>query len=127
MSTGTETAAFMARLAPEGLRAVWDPGNAFCGSDEAPYPTGYEAMKPYVAHVHLKDPVRKPDGEVGWVAMGSGEVDWVGQLRALKSDGYTGILSIETHYAPQGGTPEEGTRETLGGLKSVIERAGDAV
>ena len=126
MSTGTETAAFLEKLAPEGLRAVWDPGNAFCGSDEAPYPTGYEAIRPYVAHVHLKDPIRKADGGVGFVAMGDGEVDWVGQFRALKADGYNGVVSLETHYVPEGGTAEEGTRATFKGLKSVIEKAGES-
>jgi sugar phosphate isomerase/epimerase len=123
MSAGVETASFLARLSNEGLRAVWDPGNAYCGGETRPYPDGYEAIRPYVAHIHLKDPKKGPDGKIGFVPMGQGDVDYVGHLKALNREGYSGVLSIETHYIPEGGTPEQGTYETLQGLRQLLRQA----
>jgi sugar phosphate isomerase/epimerase len=117
MSTGVETAAFMERMAPLGMRTVWDPGNAYCAG-ERPYPEGYEALKPYISHIHLKDPVRE-DGRIRFVPIGEGGVDYAGHLRALAADGYDGILSIETHFASDGDT-EAGTRKALDGLRRVM-------
>ncbi len=122
-STGEETAPFIASLADEGLRAVWDPGNAFCAGEERPYPDGYEALKPWIVHVHLKDPRRSASGGHDWMPLGQGDLDLLGQLNALNRDGYTGVLSIETHYAPEGGTPEQGSHETLLGLRDLIGQA----
>jgi sugar phosphate isomerase/epimerase len=122
MSTGPEMAEFIASLADEGLRAVWDPGNAYCAGEEHPYPDGYEALKPYIAHVHLKDPVRTPEGGYRWVPLGQGEVDYVGHLNALNRDGYSGVLSIETHYLPEGGTPEQGSSAMVLGLRELLSR-----
>jgi sugar phosphate isomerase/epimerase len=121
MSAGEETASLLARLAPEGLGLVWDPGNAYSAGD-TPYPNGYEAVKPYVRHVHLKDLRVSGDGSSAWVPMGEGDIDYLGQLNALNRDGYSGVLSIETHYIPESGTPEEGTAESLHGLRSLLSR-----
>jgi sugar phosphate isomerase/epimerase len=30
--------------------------------------------------------------------LGTGEVDWVGQLRALRNDGYEGYCVLEPHF-----------------------------
>ena len=36
------------------IRALWDPGNALRKGFE-PYPSDYESIKNYIAHIHLKD------------------------------------------------------------------------
>ena len=54
--------------------------------------------------------------------MGTGIVDWVGQFRALKKDGYTGPLSLETHWRGAG-TPEESTRQCMAGMKKALQKA----
>jgi sugar phosphate isomerase/epimerase len=123
MSVSDETAAFVEGLANEGLRVVWDPGNAFDAGETDPYPTGYETIKPYTAHIHLKDPKTQPDGSVRFVPMGQGEIDYVGHFKALNRDGYSGVISIETHYIPEGGTPEQGTRESVMGLRELLRQA----
>ncbi|MGQ9525406.1 MAG: sugar phosphate isomerase/epimerase family protein [Armatimonadota bacterium] len=117
MSTGVETAEFLQRMSAHGMQAVWDPGNAFCAG-ERPYPDGYEALKPYIAHIHVKDP-RKEGGRTVFVPIGEGDVDYVGQLKALAADGYSGAISIETHFAPDGNT-EAGTKMALDGLRRLI-------
>lgn len=119
MSTGEETAQLLSVLAPEGLRAVWDPGNAY-RAGETPYPNGYDALKPYIVHIHLKDLKRTEDGGWKWVPMGEGDIDYLGHLKALNHDGYTGVLSLETHYRPENGSPEEGSAETLQSLRTLI-------
>jgi sugar phosphate isomerase/epimerase len=32
--------------------------------------------------------------------MGEGVIDYVGQFKALKDDGYSGYVSLETHWRP---------------------------
>jgi sugar phosphate isomerase/epimerase len=42
------------------VRGLWDPGNDMwdpCG--EVPYPDGYNYIKKYITHVHLKDATKK--------------------------------------------------------------------
>ena len=73
--------------------------------------------------MHCKDIIRKQDGSTEWMAMGRGEIDYVGQFRALKKDGYRGALSLETHWRGAG-TPEESTRQSMAGLKALLRRAG---
>jgi len=79
-------------------------------------------VKHLIGHVHMKDAVRDPaTGRARWVALGTGEVDLPGQLRALVEDGYHGVLTLENHYTPPGGRPEDGVRESLAGLRRLLE------
>jgi hypothetical protein len=39
---------------------------------------------------------------------------------ALEKDGYRGLYTLETRYTPPGGTPMQGTEETLAGLKKIL-------
>jgi sugar phosphate isomerase/epimerase len=102
----------------------WDPGNALMHG-ETPYPGGYERLpKERVGHVHCKDVSPKPGGAgYEWAAMGRGLIDWVGQFRALKRDGYHGAVSLETHWRGAG-TPEASTRESWAGMKEQLRKAG---
>lgn len=120
LRTGAEAARLLDDLASPNLRVLWDPGNAYFAG-EIPFPDGYRRVRNVIGHVHLKDAVRDPaTGKARWVALGNGEVDLLGQLRALKADGYAGVISIENHYAPPGGTPEDGVRESFRGLQRLI-------
>jgi sugar phosphate isomerase/epimerase len=102
------------------LRLLWDCGNAYFVGEE-PYPTGYERSRNLIGHVHIKDAALDPHtGEPRWVALGTGMVDMVGQLQALKDDGYRGVVSMENHYTPSGGTPEEGMRQSFAGLQRLL-------
>ena len=47
-----------------------------------------------LSHLHMKN--YDPVGEC-WSLMETGAVDWRGQLRALRDDGYEGFALIETH------------------------------
>lgn len=96
IGTGAQTARVLEKINSPAVRAVWDPGNAF-DAGEQPYPSGYEALKPFIAHVHAKDAVYKDDGKLQWVVVGEGECKWPEQFAALKRDGYQGLVSLETH------------------------------
>jgi sugar phosphate isomerase/epimerase len=119
LGTGAETARFLDRVSSPALKAVWDPGNAFMAG-EKPFPDGYDAIRNYVAHVHVKDAELLATGKKRFVVIGEGEVDYVGQFAALRSDGYAGCISLETHYRPFAGTPEQGSRLCLQALNKLL-------
>ena len=54
-----------------------------------------------------------------WMAMGRGVIDWAGQFRALKNDGYSFACTLETHWRG-GGTPEESSRQSFAGMKRLL-------
>jgi sugar phosphate isomerase/epimerase len=121
-ATGAEAARLLAAVREPSLMLNWDPGNARAAR-ETPYPDGYAKLpRQRIAHVHCKDAVVQADGSTTWVAMGAGVIDWVGQLRALKRDGYQGALSLETHWSGAG-TAEESSRRSMAGLKELVRRA----
>lgn len=96
--TGARAAELVKRIGHPNLSINWDPGNAYVAGDE-PYPTGYQAVRPYVRHVHFKDARRSPDGKYSWAVQG--DIDWAGQIRALVADGYDGYVSVEPHLQPK--------------------------
>lgn len=122
-ATGAEAARTLAAVNVPSFMLNWDPGNsAFRG--EVPYPDGYNLLpKNRVGHVHIKDVERKPDGTYAWQAVGRGFIDFAGQFRALKRDGYRGAVVLETHWRGAG-TPEESTRQSMAGLKDALKKAG---
>lgn len=123
VGTGAEAARILSELNAPQVRACWDPGNAFCAG-ERPYPDGYEAVRPFVAHVHIKDAALGPDGKtLRWTVVGEGQIDYVGHFAALRRDNYAGFISLETHYVPEGGTPEDGSRPCLTALRRMLQAA----
>ena len=97
LATASESARALDRVRHPNLKLVWDPANALV-SGEIPFPYGYGLLPASrIAHVHVKDcfveghkPIWGPVGEMG--------VDWRGQFAALHADGYTGWVSLETHW-----------------------------
>ena len=122
-ATGAEAARTLEAVKSPYLKLTWDPGNAaFRG--EKPYPDGYSRLpKNRIGHVHCKDAARRPDGKFEWAAMGQGMIDWVGQFRALKRDGYRGTVTLETHWRGAG-TPEASSRQSWAGMKKQLRDAG---
>jgi L-ribulose-5-phosphate 3-epimerase len=123
-ATAAEAAKILAAIPSPNLMLNWDPGNA-AERDEKPYPDGYNLLpKNRIGHCHCKDAARKPEGTgYQWAAMGGGIIDWVGQFKALKRDGYHYAVSLETHWRG-GGTPEESTRQSWAGMKKELQEAG---
>jgi 3-dehydroshikimate dehydratase len=79
------------------LQAAFDPAN-FIQCGQTPYPDAYEALRPWVRYMHVKD--ARPDGSV--VAAGEGAARWPDLLQRLRADGYDGFFALEPHLASAG-------------------------
>jgi sugar phosphate isomerase/epimerase len=123
-ATAAEAAKVLGAISTPNLMLNWDPGNA-AERGEKPYPDGYDLLpKDRIGHCHCKDAAKKSDGSgYQWAAMGRGNIDWVGQFKALKRDGYHFAVSLETHWRGAG-TPEESTRQSWAGMKKALQVAG---
>ncbi len=99
--TGQSIAKFVAEVGHPAARVNWDPGNQL---NAVPPPedfrAGYAAVKPLMAHCHVKDYIVTETGAT-CVPPGEGNADWIGQLQALKNDNYQGLLVLETHFTPR--------------------------
>ncbi len=120
-ATGAESAKVLSAVQTPAFMLNWDPGNA-AASGEIPYPDGYNLLpKNRIGHCHCKDTVRKGKN-YDWAPMGGGFIDWAGQYRALKRDGYHFAVSLETHWTG-GGSPEECSRKSWAGMKKLLQQA----
>jgi L-ribulose-5-phosphate 3-epimerase len=122
-ATGAEAARTLKAVQSPNLKLNWDPGNAAYRGEIA-FPNGFETIpKERIGHMHCKDVVRKEDGSFEWAAMGRGLIDYVGQFRALVQAGYSGTMSLETHWRGAG-SAEESSRQSMAGLKEQLRRSG---
>ncbi|MGC1450104.1 MAG: sugar phosphate isomerase/epimerase family protein [Candidatus Sulfotelmatobacter sp.] len=120
-ATGAEAAKVLSAVPSPSLMLNWDPGNA-AASGEIPYPDGYNLLpKERIGHCHCKDAVKKGKG-YDWAPMGGGIIDWAGQFKALKRDGYHYAVSLETHWEG-GGSKEESSRKSWAGMKKLLQQA----
>jgi sugar phosphate isomerase/epimerase len=120
--TGAEAARFLAAVKEDALGLNWDPNNA-AEKGEHPFPEGYKLLDPArILHVHLRDYRHNKDGKVEWCAVGDGEMDNLGQIRALLKTGYKGGWTLETHWRPPQGKAYA-TKTSLTALLKVIENA----
>lgn len=132
-------AALLKELDPLYFGAIFDPGNdLYDPFHERPFPDGYNAIKPYARHIHIKDAVREGK-EISCVKIGTGQVGYLPLLQQLIRDGYNGWLSMETHYRkditlteeqlhhPQGASFTKGgmgaTAECIQALQSLLDNA----
>src|SRR4029077_3521227 len=120
-ATAAEAVKVLSAVQSASLMLNWDPGNA-AASGEIPFPDGYNLLpKHRIGHCHCTDTGKKGKG-FDWAPMGGGMIDWVGQFKALKRDGYHFAVSLETHWH-DGGTPEESSRKSWAGMKKLLQEA----
>lgn len=97
ISTGADAARVLKAVVHPNLKMVWDAANAYV-SGETPFPDGYRKLPvDRIAHVHAKDCYLDGHKPV-WGPVGACNVDWKGQFAALLQDGYSGAVSLETHW-----------------------------
>ena len=81
------------------VKAIWDPANeVHAEGGEKPFPNAYNRVKPYMAHCHAKDAAPNEEGKIESVPVGTGVIDWKGQIKELLDHNYKGYLSLETHW-----------------------------
>ncbi len=119
-ATAAESVKVLEAVPSRSFMLNWDPGNA-AASGEVAYPDGYNLLpKDRIGHCHCKDVAKL--GKDEWAPMGGGLIDWAGQFKALKRDGYHFAVSLETHWNG-GGSPEESTRKSWAGMKKLLQEA----
>jgi sugar phosphate isomerase/epimerase len=117
IATGEETARLFRAISDRRLMHNWDPGNCY-RAGEQPYPKAWNQLDhSRIGHMHLKDANRS-----GWMPIGKGDIDYVGQFRALKAMNYSHTLSLETHYRNPQHDPFTSSEESMDGLFAVLKK-----
>ena len=81
------------------LRAAWDAANFVQCGVTRPYSEGFEALRPFVEYVHVKDAVAETGGVV---PAGEGDGELRETVSALGASGFDGFFSLEPHLASAG-------------------------
>lgn len=122
ITSGRLAERLVSELGSRRLKVLWDPGNSlYCA--ERPVPDGLSALRGCLAHVHIKDVVVDiPGATVHQVRFGDGQMGPYFQALAdgLRGIGYTGCVSLESVYRPEGGTFEDGFRASFARFREVF-------
>lgn len=118
IGTGEETARVLAALDHPNLKVVWDPANTLVAGEDPM--EGYAKLPvARIAHVHAKDCTVR-NHKATWLELGTGAIPWPAQVDALARDGYTGWISLETHWPGPGGDKHEGSVICGRNLKKLV-------
>lgn len=102
VSTAKLAEKFINEIDSPNLKAIWDPANeVYADGGETPYPDAYNRVKSKMIHCHAKDAIRNAEGKLEPVPVGTGIINWKGQIKDLLDSGYSGYLSLETHWRPR--------------------------
>lgn len=120
IATGAESARVLDALDHPALGLIWDPANALVAG-ESPYPEGYRQLPAgRIVHVHAKD-CDVHGHTPTWGPLGEMSIDWVGQIAALRRDGFRGWISLETHWPGPGGDKREASLICGRSLRRMLE------
>lgn len=118
--SGAQAGELLKHVKDDNVGLTWDPNNA-AESGEQSFPDGYRKIDPArIFHVHVRD-FKHQDGKVVWTAVGAGEFDNLGHIRALLKDGYKGTFSLETHWRDPKGKMFS-TETSIKALLPIIEK-----
>jgi len=108
LSTAKLTEKFITELGSANVKGIWDPANeVYADGGEIPFPDAYNRLKKHMTHCHAKDAAKNENGETESVPVGTGVIDWKGQIKELLDSGYKGYLSLETHWRPKKALSED--------------------
>lgn len=104
---GTDLMQIVGPVDSPGLGVLFDLNNTFAETGE--WRQTYAAIRPKIAHCHVKDDYLDADGRRHHVMIGAGDLPLGEMLCQLKHDGYSGYLSFEweKRWGPDLAPPEE--------------------
>ncbi|MGH9398007.1 MAG: sugar phosphate isomerase/epimerase family protein [Terriglobia bacterium] len=122
--TGHEIAAILKMTPSPNLGYNWDVGNGY-EHGEVSYPDGYNALdKSRIWHMHLKGIQCSPGFKHCHETFADeGEINLVGQFRALLRDHYNETMSLECEFRAPGMTHQQTTERSMQGLLRVVNKA----
>jgi L-ribulose-5-phosphate 3-epimerase len=121
VATGAETGTLLQRFTHPAVKVLWDPANASI-LGESPFPEGYSKVPAdQIVHVHAKD-CHVADQKPTWGPVGEMGLDWRGQIAALARDGYSGWISLETHWTGPRGDKFEASTICGRNLRELVSR-----
>lgn len=122
--TGHELAAILKITPSPNLGYNWDVGNGYAHG-EVSYPDGYDALdKSRIWHIHLKGMQCGPGlTHCRETFADEGQINLVGQFRALLRDHYQETMSLECEFKARGMTHQQTTERSMAGLLRVMNRA----
>lgn len=110
-------------IGSQRLKVLWDPANA-CYCHERAWPDGYEELRGgYLGHLHIKDvQVDTPRAHLEVREMGKGQLadQFAPLAKALRTDGYAGVVSFESVYHPGNGDFEAGFRACIDRFRAIF-------
>jgi len=80
---------------------IWDPCNVlYVPGEKGAATAAFSKLSSRVIHIHVKDAAPTPDGGAPArpTPVGEGSVGWKEHLREIRRSGYSGLLSLETHW-----------------------------
>jgi L-ribulose-5-phosphate 3-epimerase len=124
VATGRELNGILSAVPASNLGGNWDVGNGYM-QGEVSYPNGYGLLdKSRIWHMHLKS-MKCHAGlkECSETIAGEGQVDLVGQFKALLRDGYHGTMSVECEFSLPGLSQTETAKRSVEGVIRAMTRA----
>jgi sugar phosphate isomerase/epimerase len=122
LASCAEMASVLRELSSPYLGMNWDADNGL-SVGEPPYPEGFNLLdKSRIWHMHVKDSRRNPEtGRWQVCAVGDGVIPWVDILNAMGKAGYSGALSMETHFSING-SRQPASRRSMAGILKVVDQ-----
>lgn len=121
LTSGWLNRKFVEDMGSSHLKVLWDPANMLINRE---YPdTVYEEIKDIIAHIHIKDGIYDAGRSIiTSTAVGQGDMKQYlsGICEKLKRDRYTGVISLENFYIPEGKTTVEGYLASVDDFKKIF-------
>jgi len=142
VATGRELARMLQLVPADHLGANWDVGNGYW-EGEVSFPDGYAQIPHHrIWHMHLKDvrcdaiasgrqkseawKLKEQNSEAAkchTTIVGAGQINLLGQMKAMLRDNYQGTMSLEPEYDAPGITHLQGTQRSLEALLKTMRKA----
>jgi sugar phosphate isomerase/epimerase len=119
VNTPEELKQVMTGVNSPALKINWDPCNLIAVYPNPPFSYGYDLVKDWVGHVHIKDAKAKGPDQFEHAMVGAGDMDWIGQFEALAKAQFDGFCVLEPHF----GSRVSSSREHLLATRHLMRQA----